>query len=213
MKLASTPWFALAALALTAGVAAAQDAPSSPAVLAIGASAPLRDVKMKSVNGKDVSLAEVSGKRGTLVVFTCNHCPWAKAWQTRVAAIGNAARAKGMGVVAINSNDPSAYPEDSFEEMQARAKMLGLKFPYAVDVTSDLARAFGASHTPEAYVFDAAGKLVYHGGVDDNARDESSVKERWLEDAVNAVVAGKPVTLAETKAFGCSIKLREKKSS
>jgi len=188
----------------------AQDAPSS---LAIGATAPMKDVKMKSVDGKDVSLASVAGKKGTLVVFTCNHCPWAQAWQTRVASIGNAAASKGIGVVAINPNDPAAYPEDDYAGMQARSKMLGLKFPYVVDATSDMARAFGATRTPEAFLFDSSGKLVYHGTVDDNARDQSAVKERWLQDAVDAVIAGKEVPTAETKAFGCGIKFREKKES
>ncbi len=181
--------------------------------LAIGSPAPLRDVKMKSVDGREVTIASVAGKNGTLVVFTCNHCPWAKMWQTRVAAIGNAALEKGIGVVAINSNDPAEYPEDDYASMQARAKDLGFKFPYVVDATSDVARAFGASRTPEAYVFDAKGKLVYHGTVDDNPRDASAVKDAYLRDAVNAVASGKAVPIAETKSMGCGIKFREKRTT
>ena len=134
-------------------------------------------------------------------------------WQARIAAIGNAAINRGVGVIAVNANDPAAYAEDSFDEMKARAKKLGFKFPYVVDATSDVARAFGATHTPEAYLLDAQGKLVYHGGVDDNARDEKAVKQPWLRQAVEALEGGKPVPLAETKALGCSIKLREKGSS
>ena len=206
MRLSRLGWLPIMPLLFAAAVYA-QDQPAS---LAIGAAAPMKDVKMKSVDGKDVTLATVAGKKGTLVVFTCNHCPWAQAWQTRVASIGNGAAAKGIGVVAINPNDPAAYPEDDYAGMQARSKTLGLKFPYVVDATSDMARAFGATRTPEAFLFDSSGKLVYHGTVDDNARDQSAVKERWLQDAVDAVIAGKEVPTAETKAFGCGIKFREK---
>lgn len=209
MRLSRLSWLPVAPLLFAAAVYA-QD---QPRPLAIGATAPMKDVKMKSVDGKDVTLTGVAGKKGTLVVFTCNHCPWAQAWQTRVAAIGNGASAKGIGVVAINPNDPVAYPEDDFAGMQARAKMLGLKFPYVVDATSDMARAFGATRTPEAFLFDASGKLVYHGTVDDNARDQSAVTQHWLQDAVDAVIAGKDVATAETKAFGCGIKFRERKTS
>lgn len=209
MRLSRLSWLPVVPLLFAAAVHA-QD---QPRPLAIGATAPMKDVKMKSVDGKDVTLTGVAGKKGTLVVFTCNHCPWAQAWQTRVAAIGNGASAKGIGVVAINPNDPVAYPEDDFAGMQARAKMLGLKFPYVVDATSDMARAFGATRTPEAFLFDASGKLVYHGTVDDNARDQSAVTQHWLQDAVDAVIAGKDVATAETKAFGCGIKFRERKTS
>ena len=204
---------AAAVLLLPAAVAFAKSgAPIIDAAkpLTIGAVAPLKNVKMKSVDGKDVTIASVAGKNGTLVVFTCNHCPWAKMWQTRVAAIGNAALEQGVGVVAINSNDPAEYPEDDYASMQARAKDLGFKFPYAVDATSDIARAFGASRTPEAFVFDAKGRLVYHGTVDDNPRDESAVKDAYLRDAVNAVASGKAVPVSETKSMGCGIKFREK---
>ena len=183
------------------------------APLTIGQPAPLQDVRMKGVTGTEVSIAEAAGTKGTLVIFTCNHCPWVKMWQTRIATIGNAALKRGVGVIAVNSNDPAAYPEDGFAEMKARAKKLGFKFPYVVDETSELARAYGATHTTEAYLLDAQGNLVYHGGVDDNARDEKAVKQPWLRQAVEALVDGKPVPLAETKALGCGIKYREKSSS
>jgi len=200
-------------LALPAALALAFLAHPARAGIAIGDAAPLADVKMKNVDGKEVTIGGLAGKKGTLVVFTCNHCPWAKMWQTRVAEIGNAALAQGFGVVAVNSNDPEAYAEDAFPEMQKRAKMLKLKFPYVVDATSDLARAFGATRTPEAFLFDAQGKLVYHGTVDDSPKDAKAVKDAWLRDAVTAVSAGRTVTTAETKALGCSIKLRSKTTS
>jgi len=183
---------------------------TTPPGLAIGQVAPLRDVAMKNVDGREISFTSAAGRKGTLVLFICNHCPWVKAWQTRIASVGNAALEQGIGVIAVNSNDPSALPEDGFEQMKARAREVGYRFPYVVDATSEVARAFGATRTPEAFLFDAAGKLVYHGAVDDNARDEKAVKNPWLRQAVEAVERGKPVPVAESKALGCGLKLREK---
>src|SRR5712691_10890120 len=110
-------------LALGSSLAAADSEP-----LAIGQTVPERDVKMRSVSGKEVSISDQAGKKGTLVVFMCNHCPWVKMWQTRIAAIGNEATSRGVGVIAVNANDPSAYPEDGFDNMKSRAKQLGFKF-------------------------------------------------------------------------------------
>jgi peroxiredoxin len=192
-------------------VAAAGD--DAPAALPLGRTAPLADTPMKSVDGSDVSIAKAAGKNGTLVIFMCNHCPWVKAWQTRIASIGNDAVTRGVGVIAVNSNDPVQFPEDDFDSMKRQAETLGLKFPYVVDATSDVGRAFGATRTPEAFLFDAKGKLVYHGTVDDNARNEQAVAKTWLRDAVAAVAGGKRVPIGETKAFGCGIKLRAKSST
>ncbi|NOT33235.1 MAG: thioredoxin family protein [Candidatus Eisenbacteria bacterium] len=185
---------------------------SDSSALAIGEVAPQTDVALQNVDGKSLTLANVAGKKGTLVVFTCNACPFAKAWESRVAKLGNQALGQGIGVIAINSNDPSVNAEDSYAQMQSRAKTLGLKFPYVVDAHSNLARAFGATRTPEVFLFDAAGKLVYHGAIDDNSRDAKAVKEPYLRNAVAAVASNKAVTLAETKSIGCSIKFHEKSS-
>ncbi|HTR96457.1 MAG TPA: thioredoxin family protein [Candidatus Acidoferrales bacterium] len=203
---------ALAPLAGLAPAARAQGDDAGPKALALGSVAPMRDAAMKSVDGKPVSIASAAGPKGTLVLFICNHCPWVKAWQSRIAELGNAAARQGVGVIAINSNDPVAYPEDDYDGMVARAKEVGYTFAYVVDATSDVARAFGATHTPEAFLFDARGKLVYHGAVDDNAHDASAVHEHWLADAVSAVAAGKPVATAESKAMGCGIRYRAEKS-
>ena len=189
-----------------------QGEPETPAALAIGSPAPLKDTAMKRVGGRPLSIAGAAGKKGTLVLFICNHCPWVKAWQSRIAAIGNAAPSQGVGVIAINSNDPAAYPEDDFATMQSNAKKSKMGFPYAVDGTSDVARAFGATRTPEAFLFDAKGLLVYHGAIDDNAHQPDQVKVHYLEEAVNALLDGKEITLAETKALGCGIKLRTSKT-
>ena len=204
-------WMA-SGLLLTALSVRAQEAPKGaadpPQPLALGAVAPMSDVKMMNVDGKSVALADLRGTKGTLVVFTCNHCPWAKAWETRIVELGNTYAKRGVGVVAVNSNDPSAYPEDAYGAMQARAKQRGMAFPYVVDATSDLARAFGASHTPEAFLFDRKGKLVYHGAIDDNAKEPEKVTARWLRDALEATVGGKAVAVRESKALGCGIKYR-----
>ena len=197
----------LAASLLTLAVAPAR------AQIALGDAIPMADVKMKNVNDNSVSLESLAGKKGTLVVLTCNHCPWAKMWQSRVAEIGNAAIAAGLGAVAINSNDPTVNAEDGFPEMKKRAKELKMKFPYVVDATSDMARSFGATRTPEAFVFDASGKLVYHGTIDDSPKDAAAVKSDWLRDAVIAVSEGKAVAEPETKAMGCSIKYRAAKKA
>ena len=177
--------------------------------LNIGDKAPLTTVKMKNVDGKEVSIADVVGKNGTLVIFSCDHCPFVKAWQDRIAAIGNSGKDKDVGVIAINSNDPAEYPEDSYPEMQKRAQKLGFTFPYVVDATSDVARAFGATRTPEAFLFDKDGKLVYHGAIDDS-QDASAVNVHFLQDAINASTAGQPVANKETKFVGCGIKFRAK---
>jgi peroxiredoxin len=180
----------------------------SAGALSIGAAIPSAAVKMKNVDGRMLSIADVEGAKGTLVLFSCNSCPWVKAWEGRITELGNTYRQEGIGVIQINSNDPSARSEDSYAEMQQRAMERGFEFPYVVDATSDVARAFGASHTPEAFLFDAAGRLVYHGTIDDDAHDPDHVQNHYLRDALAAVVAGTEVPVRETKALGCSIKFR-----
>ena len=200
----------------------------SAAALELGERAPMADVKMKNASaGKDeggptprqsgyghaggqLSIADAKGPKGTLVIFSCNHCPFVKGWETRIAELGNTWRKNGVGVIAVNSNDPAAYAEDGFTEMQQRAKQRGFEFPYVVDATSEVGRAFGATRTPEAFLFDKDGKLAYHGTIDDNYQDASKVKDHYLRDALEALVGGKEIPVRETKAIGCSIKFRAK---
>jgi peroxiredoxin len=203
-----------AAIAIAFGLAALTGGPAHAAegsggALALGAKAPMATTKMKNVDGKMVSIADVAGKAGTLVVFTCNHCPFAKGWEQRIADLGNAYAKKGVGVILINANDPSKHEDDGYPEMQNRAKALGLAVPYVVDETSGVAKAFGASVTPEAFLFDKGGKLVYHGAVDDNHKEASKVQKTYLKDALEAVAAGKAPAVSESKSLGCGIKFRK----
>jgi peroxiredoxin len=180
--------------------------------LALGATAPLATTKMKSADGKVVSIAGAKGPRGTLVVFTCNGCPYARAWEERIVDLGNSYSKKGVGVLLVNANDPRITSIDTFDQIQTRAKERGMQFPYAVDQDSGLARAFGASVTPEAFLFDKAGKLVYHGTIDDNHQQPDQVTKHYLKDALDAVITGKAPPVTETKSMGCGIKFRKKES-
>ena len=206
MKLASM----VSAIAIVSGAAAAVSAGESTGGIAIGTKVPaaVAKTKMKNVDGKMLSITDVTGKAGTLVIFTCNHCPFAKAWEQRIVELANSYSGKGVGVMLVNANDPTTHAEDGFEEMQARAKSRGMKVPYVVDDTSGVARAFGASVTPEVFLFDKTGKLAYHGAVDDNRNDPDKVKARYLKDALDAVIAGKAPAMPETKGLGCGIKFR-----
>jgi peroxiredoxin len=184
-------------------------ATTAASALQLGDPAPDRDVKMKNVDGKTLAIADVAGTKGTLVIFTCNHCPWAKAWETRIAELGNTYAKRDIGVIAINANDPTNRSEDGYEAMVQRARERGFQFPYVVDQGSRVAKAFGATRTPEVFLFDASGKLVYHGTIDDNADDAAAVKQHYLRDALESVSTGKAVAIGETKALGCGIKFYE----
>ena len=174
--------------------------------LNIGATLPKGDVAMKGVDGKTYKLEDaVKDKKGALVIFTCNTCPYAKAWKDRITEIGKDAESKGLAVVLINSNDSS---KNKAEDMAAM-KTQFMPVPYVVDATSDVARAFGAEKTPDVFLFDKNKKLVYKGAVDDNSEDAKAVKSPFLKTAINQLLAGEPVKPAETKSVGCGIKFRK----
>ena len=180
---------------------------SAQAALKIGDKMPATDVKLKGE--KETSLARLTGEKGTLVIVTCNHCPYAVAWEGRIVKLGNACSKKGVGAVAINANDPGIVPGDSWEKTMERAKSAGFQFPYVVDETQAVAKALGAAKTPECYLFDKAGKLVYHGAVDDNHKDAGKVENHYLRVALDALLAGKEIAVKETKAMGCGVKYRK----
>jgi len=184
---------------------------SAQAQLKIGDKMPATDVKLTGEGGKQMTLAELAkGKRGTLVIITCNNCPYAVAWERRIVNIGKrlGAERKNLAVVAVNPNDPKISPSDSLDKIVARAKKEFYKFPYVADTTQQLAKAFGATKTPECFLFDSKGVLVYHGAVDDNHKDAGKAKNKYLADALNAMRHSKPITAAKTQAMGCSIKWR-----
>ncbi len=170
----------------------------------IGDAAPSADIKMKGVDGKSVSIAEVKGQKGTLVIFSCNHCPFAQKWEGRILELGKTYGTQGIGIIMVNPNDPAAQPSDSYAEMQQRAQERQYMFPYVVDEGSAVTRAFGATRTPESYLFNKDGKLVYHGAVDDN-KESDSVDKTYLKDALEAVVGGHDVAVKETRPIGCGI--------
>lgn len=167
------------------------------------------DFKLKNIDGKMMSLADFQSAKGFIIVFTSNHCPFSKSYEDRVIALDRKYASQGFPVITINPNDPDAYEEDSFANMQVRAKEKGYPFPYLTDDTQVVSKAFGAMRTPQVYVLKKeGGKIIvsYIGAIDDNAQDPSGVTKRYVEDAVNNLLVGKPVVTTSTKAVGCAIK-------
>ncbi|UMY64506.1 MULTISPECIES: thioredoxin family protein [unclassified Flavobacterium] len=167
------------------------------------------DFKLKNIDGKKVALSDFKDAKGFIVVFTCNHCPYAVAYEDRIIALDKMFRAKGYPVIAINPNNPEKQKEDSFELMQVRAKEKGFTFPYLFDEGQTIYPQYGATKTPHVYVLEktAKGNIVrYIGAIDDNYEDASAVKVRYVENAVNALLSGRDVEVKQTKAIGCSIK-------
>jgi peroxiredoxin len=170
------------------------------------------DFSLKNVDGKMVSLKDYGDAKGIIVVFTCNHCPFAKKYEDRIIALNTKYAGKGYPVVAIQPNDPKKQPEDSYEEMQKRAKEKSYAFPYVIDETQQIAKTYGAQKTPHIFLLKKVGAnyiVSYIGGVDDNPNEPEKVTTRYVEAAVDNLLAGKPVANPETKAIGCSIKWRE----
>ena len=171
-----------------------------------------KDFKLKNVDGKMVSLADYKDAKGFIVVFTCNHCPFAKAYESRIIDLDKKYASKGYPVVAINPNDPAIESEDSYDNMVKRAKEKNYPFPYLFDETQENAMAYGATRTPHVYVLSRKGEefiVEYIGAIDDNADDPSAVKTKYVENAVNELLAGKKVSTASTKAIGCTIKWKK----
>lgn len=167
------------------------------------------DFKLKNVDDSFVSLSDFSDAKGYIVVFTCNHCPYAKAYQERLVALDQKYKGKGYPVIAINSNNPEVNPADSFDEMKKRHQEAGFTFPYIFDDGQKVYPIFGATKTPHAFVLEKinGGNVVrYIGAIDDNYEDASSVQKTYIADAVDALLAGETVAVSTTKAIGCGIK-------
>ncbi|MBL7775857.1 MAG: thioredoxin family protein [Saprospiraceae bacterium] len=168
-----------------------------------------RDFSLKNVNGKMVSLAGIKDAKGYIVIFTCNHCPYAIAYEDRIIALHKKYAKLGYPVVAINPNDKDVQPADSYDNMKKRAKSKKFPFVYLYDDTPEIARAYGATRTPHVFLLDKNRVVRYIGAIDDNHEDAEAVKTRYLEDAIDALAAGKEVATKETKALGCTIKWRK----
>lgn len=165
-----------------------------------------RDFKLKNIDGKMLSLADMKDAKGYIVIFTCNHCPYAIAYEDRIIDINNRYAKLGYPVVAINPNDPVKQPDDSFDKMKVRAGEKGFTFPYLLDDTQEIAKAYGATRTPHVYLLDKNRIVRYIGAIDDNHEEPADVKEKYLENAIDALRNGKPVAVPQTKAIGCTIK-------
>ena len=177
--------------------------------LSIGAVVPTFK-NLPGVDGKNYSLEDFSNRKILVVVFSCNHCPYVKAYEDRIIAFQADYALKGVQLVAINSNETKNYPDDNFDEMVRRASEKRFNFPYLRDENQTVAEAFGATHTPEFFVCDgcegAERRLVYHGKMDDNYQDPTAVKRRYLCEAVDSILAGQRVAEPETHSIGCTIK-------
>lgn len=171
------------------------------------------DFELKNIDGKVVSLKSLEETKGAIVIFTCNHCPFSKAYEERIIALDEKFKPLGYPVVAINPNDPEREPADSFAKMQERAKEKDFSFPYLVDATQEVAKTYGASKTPHVYVLQLqeGGKYIvsYIGAIDNNVKDGSQADKLYVEEAIGQLLKGTKVKNPETKAVGCTIKWKE----
>ena len=174
--------------------------------LPIGSAMPKPDLKMKDISGREIAMKDVLKENGVLVMFSCNTCPYVVKNQERTLEISNYATKMKVGVIILNSNEAYRANEDSYDAMKEYAKEQGYKWNYVVDQDHVVADAFGANRTPECYLFDKTLKLVYHGAIDDSPADVTAVKRHHLQEAINELVAGKDISVKESRSVGCTIK-------
>ena len=171
-----------------------------------------RGFRLKNVDGQVVSLDDYPSAKGFVVIFTCNTCPYAVAYEDRIIDLDMKYRPLGMPVIAVNPNDPSISPGDSFDKMVQRADEKDFTFPYLFDETQEVFKAYGATHTPHVYLLKKEGSeliVKYVGTIDDNYKDASSVQKTYLADAIDAVLSGANPDPSLTKAIGCSVKYKK----
>lgn len=178
---------------------------TSGSELGLNAPLPLADEKMKDVSGKEVSLNTSKTAKGILVIFSCNTCPYVKLSESRIKELSDNCIKQGIGCIIVNSNEAQRAEEDSFDEMVKYASSQKYTCSYVVDANSKLADAFGATRTPQCFLFNNKG-LVYKGAIDDNVKDPSLVKVHYLQDAIDALAKNETPKLQETKSIGCTIK-------
>ncbi len=172
--------------------------------LEIGAKAP--DFNLKGVDGKMHSLADYADKKALVVIASCNHCPTVIEYEDRMVEIQRDYASEAVLLIAINGNETDGHPTDSFDHMVQRAKDKGFEFPYLRDDTQDTLRAYGAVRTPEVFLLGPDRTLLYHGRIDDNAANPAAVKRHDLREALDEVLAGKPVSVPNTVPVGCTVK-------
>ena len=182
--------------------------PVSPTELRIGSKA--YDFNLKGTDGKFYSLKSFNDKKVLCIIFMCNHCPYVVAVQQRINQIAKDYADKSFALIGINPNDPAAYPEDSFENMVVRAKEQGYVFPYLLDETQEIARAYDAVCTPDIYLYDEKRVLIYRGRIDDNWKDESAVTRKELRMSIEKMLENKPIDFEMIPSMGCSIKWKSK---
>ena len=176
--------------------------------LQIGSLMPKADLKLKDISGKELAIKDVKKEHGVLVMFSCNTCPYVVKNQQRTVAIGEYAQKMKLGFIVLNSNEAQRTGDDSYDAMKNYAKTQKYNWNYVVDKNNEVADAFGANRTPECFLFDKNLKLVYHGAIDDNPTDAGNVKRHHLQEAIDELVAGKEITVKESRSVGCSIKRR-----
>ncbi|MEY8758307.1 thioredoxin family protein [Chryseobacterium tongliaoense] len=170
------------------------------------------DFKLKNVDGKMVSLSDFKSAKGFIVIFTCNHCPYAKKYEDRIIELDKKYKDQGYPVIAINPNDPTAQPEDGYKQMIDRAKQKGFTFPYLVDEGQKIYPQYGATKTPHVFILQKEnGKNIvkYIGAIDNNYENPNDVSEYYAQDAVNALIKGEPVKMTKTVAIGCTVKVKK----
>lgn len=170
------------------------------------------DFSLKSVDDQTYSLKQFEEAKGFIVIFTCNHCPYAKAYEDRIIALDAKYKPLGYPVIAINPNDPVAQPEDSFDLMKERAAEKGFTFPYLMDEGQKIYPQYGATKTPHVFILQKENDkniVKYIGAIDNNHEDANDVSEKYVEDAVDALLAGNDIEVKETKAIGCTIKVQK----
>ncbi len=169
------------------------------------ATAPTFD--LPGVDGRNHTLDEYADVPVLVLVQSCNHCPYVLAWEGRINALQREYADRGVRIVAINSNDATTHPGDSFENMVEHAREAGYVFDYLHDESQEIARTLGSERTPEAFVYDGDRRLVYHGAVDDS-REEDEVTTSYLRDAIDAALAGEAPPISDTPPVGCTVKWR-----
>ena len=172
--------------------------------LEIGAKLP--DFNLPGTDSKNYSVSSFKDSKVLVIMFTCNHCPYVRAYEQRLIDLQKDFKGKGASFIAINSNDEINYPEDNFENMVKRTKERSYNFPYLRDKSQEAAKTFGASYTPEVFVFDEKRILQYHGRIDDNWQEPEKVTKHNLKEAIEAILSNKPIDRTNTQAIGCTVK-------